>query len=96
MFLLIIPFRWYGFGSITGVASKFMKLTTFTCGFDMSEVSGIETNFDERRDVELMANHFKTEHYEQIINAGDLRWLQSGLSFRRFKGGNELPKLLYF
>ena len=62
-------------GSITGVASKFMnRLTTFTCGFDMSEVSGIETNFDERRDVELMANHFKTEHCEQIINAGDLRW----------------------
>ena len=22
----------------------------------------------------LMANHFKTEHYEQVINAGDLSW----------------------
>lgn len=62
-------------GSITAVASSHVpRLTTFTCGFDMSEISGVEVNYDERRDAELMANHFKTEHYEQIINAGDLRW----------------------
>jgi len=62
-------------GSITAVASKHVKrLTTFTAGFDMSEVTGIEANYDERRDAELMANHFKTEHYEQVINAGDLSW----------------------
>ena len=62
-------------GSITAVASKHVpRLCTFTCGFDMSEVTGHEANYDERRDAELMANHFKTEHYEQIMNAGDLRW----------------------
>lgn len=62
-------------GSITAVASKHVKrLTTFTAGFDMSEVTGLEANYDERRDAELMANHFKTEHYEQVINAGDLSW----------------------
>lgn len=62
-------------GSITAIASKHVKrLTTFTAGFDMSEVSGIEANYDERRDAELMANYFKTEHYEQVINAGDLSW----------------------
>ena len=62
-------------GSITAIASKHVKrLTTFTAGFDMSEVTGVETNYDERRDAELMANHFKTEHYEQVINAGDLSW----------------------
>jgi asparagine synthase (glutamine-hydrolysing) len=62
-------------GSITAVASKHVKrLTTFTAGFDMSEVTGVEANYDERRDAELMANHFKTEHYEQVINAGDLSW----------------------
>lgn len=62
-------------GSITSVASKQIKrLTTFTAGFDMSEVTGVEANYDERRDAELMANHFKTEHYEQVINAGDLSW----------------------
>lgn len=62
-------------GSITSIASKYVnRMTTFTCGFDMSEVTGVEANYDERRDAELMANYFKTEHYEQVINAGDLKW----------------------
>ena len=62
-------------GSITAVASGHVpRLTTFTCGFDMSEITGVEANYDERRDAELMANYYKTEHYEQIINAGDLAW----------------------
>jgi len=62
-------------GSITALASKHVnRLATFTCGFDMSEVTGVEANYDERRDAELMANHFKTEHYEQVLNAGDIRW----------------------
>ena len=69
-------------GSITAVASKQVdRLSTFTCGFDMSEATGREANFDERRDAELMANHFKTEHFEQVMNAGDIRW--------------SLPKLVY-
>jgi asparagine synthase (glutamine-hydrolysing) len=69
-------------GSITAIASKHSeRLTTFTCGFDMSQVTGIEANYDERRDAELMSNYFKTEHYEQVINAGDLRW--------------SLPKVVY-
>ena len=62
-------------GSITAIASTHVKrLSTFTCGFDMSSVTGVEANYDERRDAELMANYFKTEHYEQVINAGDLGW----------------------
>lgn len=62
-------------GSVTAVASSHVpRLTTFTCGFDMSSVTGVEANYDERRDAELMANFFKTEQYEQVINAGDLRW----------------------
>lgn len=62
-------------GSITALASRHIdRLATFTCGFDMSEVTGVEANYDERRDAELMANFFKTEHYEQVINAGDLGW----------------------
>lgn len=62
-------------GSIAALASGHVnRLATFTCGFDMSEVTGFEANYDERRDAELMANHFKTEHYEQVLNAGDIRW----------------------
>lgn len=69
-------------GSIAAVASKHVdRLSTFTCGFDMSEATGREANFDERKDAELMANHFKTEQFEQIMNAGDIRW--------------SLPKLVY-
>ena len=62
-------------GSLTALASMHVKrLTTFTAGFDMSSATGVEANYDERRDAELMANYFKTEHYEQVINAGDLSW----------------------
>lgn len=62
-------------GSITAIASNYIdRLATFTCGFDMSEVTGVEANYDERRDAELMANQFKTEHFEQVLNAGDLSW----------------------
>ncbi len=69
-------------GSITAVASEHVdRLSTFTCGFDMNSVTGREVNFDERRDAELMANHFKTEQFEQVMNAGDIRW--------------SLPKLVY-
>ena len=69
-------------GSIAAVASKEVdRLPTFTCGFDMNEVTGRESNFDERRDAELMANHLKTEQFEVVMNAGDIRW--------------SLPKLVY-
>jgi len=62
-------------GSLTAIASQHVKrMTTFTAGFDMSSVTGVEANYDERRDAELMANYFKTEHNEQVINAGDLAW----------------------
>jgi asparagine synthase (glutamine-hydrolysing) len=83
-------------GSITAIASQYVeRLSTFTCGFDMSGVTGVEANYDERRDAELMANHFKTEHYEQVMNAGDLKWslprlvwhledLRMGMSYPNF------------
>lgn len=62
-------------GSITAIASKKVnRLSTFTCGFDMNKVSGRESNFDERRDAELMASNFNTEHYEQVINSSDIQW----------------------
>jgi len=57
-------------GSIASIASKQVKrLTTFTCGFDMNEVTGVEANYDERRDAERMASILHTEHYEQVISA---------------------------
>ena len=69
-------------GSISSIASKHLdRLFTFTCGFDMNKVSGVEANYDERRDAELMASHFETSHFEQVLNASDLRF--------------SLPKVVY-
>lgn len=69
-------------GSVTAIASRHVdRLSTFTCGFDMSGVTGVEANYDERRDAELMANHFKTQHFERVMNAGDIYW--------------SLPKVVY-
>lgn len=61
--------------SIVAVASRAIpRLMTFTGGFDLSSVSGLELAFDERRDAELVASPFKTEHYEMVLHAGDLAW----------------------
>jgi len=60
-------------GSITAVAAmSFPYLKTFTCGFDLSSASGIELGFDERARAEAMSYHFKTEHYEMVLKAGDM------------------------
>ncbi len=61
-------------GSLSVLASKHVeRLFTFTAGFEMSEVEGNESGFDERIDAELTANFIKSEHYEQVLNAGDIR-----------------------
>jgi asparagine synthase (glutamine-hydrolysing) len=63
-------------GSITSIAAKQVdRLTTFTGGFDLSSASGLEMGFDERRAAEVMANRFKTEHYEVVMHAGDMEWV---------------------
>lgn len=63
-------------GSITAVATRNIpRLTTFTCGFDLSSASGMELSFDERATSEIMANAFKTEHYEVVLHAGDMEYI---------------------
>jgi asparagine synthase (glutamine-hydrolysing) len=63
-------------GSITCIAAGHVdRLTTFTGGFDLSSASGLEMGFDERRAAEVMANRFKTEHYEVVMHAGDMEWV---------------------
>jgi asparagine synthase (glutamine-hydrolysing) len=60
-------------GSITSVAARHLgRLHTFTGGFDLSSASGMELGFDERPAAEMMANLFKTEHYEMVLHAGDM------------------------
>jgi asparagine synthase (glutamine-hydrolysing) len=60
-------------GSIAAVATRHIpRLRTFTAGFDLSSASGLELGFDERPASEVMANQFKTEHYEMVLHAGDM------------------------
>jgi asparagine synthase (glutamine-hydrolysing) len=59
--------------SITAIARKNLgRISTFTCGFDLSSASGLELAFDERRHAEVLANLLKTEHYEVVLHAGDM------------------------
>jgi asparagine synthase (glutamine-hydrolysing) len=61
--------------SITAVASRNVpRLMTFTGGFDLTSVTGIELVFDERADAEVIASHFRTQHYEMVMHAGDMAW----------------------
>jgi asparagine synthase (glutamine-hydrolysing) len=63
-------------GSITAIAVRHVpRLTTFTGGFDLSSASGLELGFDERPSAEIMANLYKTEHYEVVLHAGDMEWV---------------------
>ena len=60
-------------GSITAIAARsYPYMKTFTCGFDLNSASGIEMGFDERSKAEYMSYHFKTEHYEMVLKAGDM------------------------
>lgn len=69
-------------GSITAVAAaSFPYLKTFTCGFDLSSASGIELGFDERAKAEAMSYHFKTEHYEMVLKAGDMERCMPRLTY---------------
>jgi len=60
-------------GALVAVASREIpRLMTFTGGFDLTSVSGLELVFDERGPAELMASRFGTEHYEMVMHAGDM------------------------
>lgn len=70
-------------GSILALASEERdRLSTFTIGYHMDSVDGFEVNYDERKSAELMANYFKTKHFEQIINAGDMNWVLPDLIYK--------------
>ncbi|MGH7464483.1 MAG: asparagine synthase (glutamine-hydrolyzing), partial [Longimicrobiales bacterium] len=69
-------------GSITAVAARQLPyLKTFTCGFDLNSASGLELNFDEREKAEIMSYHFKTEHYEMVLKAGDMERIMPRLAY---------------
>ena len=62
-------------GSLVAIASRELnRMHTFTCGWHMGSVHGVEASFDERVQAELMSYLFKTEHFEQIVGHTDVGW----------------------
>jgi len=69
-------------GSITAIAARsYPYMKTFTCGFDLNSASGLELAFDERAKAEFMSYHFKTEHYEMVLKAGDMERVMERLTW---------------
>ncbi len=67
-------------GSISSVARAMLnRINTFTCGFDMHSVSGLELGYDEREYAEYLSNLIKSEHYEVVLHAGDMEAVMSDL-----------------
>ena len=60
---------------VAAASSRIPRLMTFTGGFDLSSVNGLELVFDERADAELVASTCRTEHYEMVMHAGDMAWV---------------------
>jgi asparagine synthase (glutamine-hydrolysing) len=60
-------------GSIVAVAGRSIpRLTTFTAGFDLTNVNGIEQGFDERALAEQLSYILQTEHYAVVLHSGDM------------------------
>ena len=69
-------------GTVTALAGKQLPyIKSFTCGFDLNSVSGIELSYDEREMAEYMSYLFKTEHYEMVLKAGDMERAMTKLAW---------------
>ena len=69
-------------GLIVAVAGRSIgRLLTFTGGFDVTNVDGIEQGFDERRLAERLSYLLQTEHYDVVLHAGDMPAAMEKLSW---------------
>ncbi|MFO0722390.1 MAG: asparagine synthase (glutamine-hydrolyzing) [Myxococcota bacterium] len=69
-------------GSIVAVAGRSIpRLLTFTGGFDLTNVNGIEQGFDERKNAEKLSYLLQTEHYDVVLHAGDMPAVMEKLSW---------------
>lgn len=60
-------------GSIVSVAGRSIpRIHTFTAGFDLTHVNGIEQGFDERKSAEQLSYLLQSEHYAVVLHAGDM------------------------
>lgn len=69
-------------GSITAIASReFSSFKTFTCGFDLSNVSNLEKKFDETKRAKLASSFLGTNHFETQIYPSDIEKCLSQLVY---------------
>ena len=60
-------------GAITSIASqKIQNLKTFTCGFNVTGMSGNDLNFDERSMAYLTSKKLNTNHFEILLDANSI------------------------
>lgn len=56
------------------LANRYLSpLTTFTCGFNMGSVSGLEAGSDERKEAEELIQSLSIRHYDVILQSGDMQ-----------------------
>ena len=64
--------------AIAAIATKKSgRIKTFTCGFDLSNVSQAELSFDERCRAELVSAFIGSEHYEVLLKDDDFLAMMS-------------------
>jgi asparagine synthase (glutamine-hydrolysing) len=62
-------------GTVVSISSmEIPRLATFTCGWHMGDVKGVEASFDERIQAEALSFSFGTEHFEQVVGHTDVPW----------------------
>ena len=67
-------------GAITAIASKkISNLKTFTIGYNMSSISGLELAYDERKKAKYLSDLNNTDHYEAILDNDDMESCLSNL-----------------
>lgn len=60
-------------GTIVGLAAKKSNnMKTFTIGFDMQKTAINELGYDERARARIASHHFRTRHYEKVLQPSSL------------------------
>ena len=60
-------------GTIVGLAAKISNnMKTFTIGFDMQKTAINELGYDERARARIASHHFRTRHYEKVLQPSSL------------------------
>lgn len=76
------------------VGSKYQQpFKTFTAGFDAQLAAGLEMNYDERADAEIVSRHVQSQQYGMVIRPGDMERILPRLIWHQedLRLGNSYP-----